>query len=528
MTSRSRALALVSCPLPLLTALALAAPAQAEALHGNLSPALSHSQRAGDLDSNQRLTVSVALKLRNNSELDSLIAEVSNPHSARYHQFLTPEQFAQRYAPTQSDVDGVSAYLRGSGLRVEKVSGNRQLITVSGTTAQIQHGFGTTLGVYQDTAEHRAFYANDSAPKLPAQVSSLVQGVVGLSNHNAMHKRSVARPAIAPSGFGPSELRGAYNTGSLGTGSGQSVALWEFDGYQKSNISAYDKQFQLSSPAPQTVSVDGANYDSKPGGGQGEVELDIEIVQAMAPAAATYVYEAPNSDAGETDMANQIATDNKVSVVSISWGLCEKDREASTITATSNAIKQAVAQGISFFAASGDDGSADCTRSQTGPGVDAVDYPASDPNVTGVGGTTLSVNGTEYGSETAWSGSGGGTSSVFDAPSWQGGSGKRTVPDVSSDADPQTGYAIYSAGSWQVYGGTSCAAPMWAGLAALYGKRLGAANQALYQVGKGDQYASAFQDVTSGSNGSFSAGTGYDQVTGWGSYNGAGLVKALG
>lgn len=525
-----RALTLAIAPLPLLAAITLTGTATAAeplvALPGNTSPALAHSQRDGALDANRELSISVALKLRNTAELDKFIAETSNPHSTQHGQFLTPAQFTERFGPTQAAVDSTSNFLRANGLRVNAVSGNRQVVSASGTVSQLQKAFGTSLSNYQDTAQHRSYFANDSAPKLPAEVASVVQGVVGLDNHAVKTKRSVSRKAAAPSGYGPSQLRGAYNTGSLGDGSGKSVALWEFDGYQQPNIIAYDKQFSLTSPASQTVSVDGANYDANPGQGQGEVELDIEVVQAIAPAASTFVYEAPNSDQGEIDMANQIATDNKVSVVSISWGSCEPDTSPSSITGTSNAIKQATAQGISFFAASGDDGSKDCTRSQTGSSKDAVDYPASDPNVTGVGGTTLSVSGTSYGSETAWSGSGGGTSTVFDVPSYQKGvGGKRTVPDVSSDADPASGYAIYSAGGWQVYGGTSCAAPMWAGFAALYGTKLGAANQALYQVGaKG---GAAFHDVTSGSNGTFSAAAGYDQVTGWGSYNGAELASAL-
>src|SRR5205823_2297544 len=159
-----------------------------------------------------------------------------------------------------------------------------------------------------------------------------------------------------------------------------------------------------------------------------------------------------------------------------------------------------------------------------GNGGASVDYPASDPNVSGVGGTTLSTDANgNYQSETAWSGSGGGVSTSFNTPSWQAGSnGKRTVPDVASDADPNTGYAIFTACGWQVFGGTSCAAPMWAGFTALFdaksGNKLGNADPALYQAGNG---GTGFHDVTSGSNGGFNAGTGYDEVTGLGSYDGA-------
>jgi kumamolisin len=306
------------------------------------------------------------------------------------------------------------------------------------------------------------------------------------------------------------------------------VALWEFDGFQTANITHYDSQFALGSSAPTTVSVDGANFNSAPGDGQGEVELDIEIVQAMANAAKTLVYEAPNSDQGQIDMVAKIASDDKVSVTSISWGECETESPAATTTSTDNGFKQGVAEGISFYSASGDDGSDDC-----GDGTTAVDYPASDPNVSGVGGTTLRLSGSTRSSETAWSGSGGGVSAVFSTPSYQQGSnGHRTVPDVSADANPSTGYAIFSAGTWVEFGGTSCAAPMWSGFTALHdalsGGRLGDANPALYQIAAGSGHASALHDITSGSNGAFRAGTGYDEVTGVGSYNGAGLNSALG
>ncbi|HEY3607044.1 MAG TPA: S53 family peptidase, partial [Pseudonocardiaceae bacterium] len=310
---------------------------------------------------------------------------------------------------------------------------------------------------------------------------------------------------------------------------GQTVALWEFDGYQASNIATYDSEFGINAPTPQTVSVDGANFDASPGQGQGEVELDIEIVQAMANAANTLVYEAPNSDQGQIDLANQIASEDRVSVTSISWGACETASSAATISSTDNALAQGAAEGISFYVASGDSGSDDCQDGST-----AVDSPASDPNVSGVGGTSLSTDGAgNYQSETAWSGSGGGLSTVFGTPSYQNDpSGQRSVPDVSSNADPNTGYAIFSAGQWQVFGGTSCAAPMWAGFTALYdgnrGVRLGNGNPLFYSIGNGPSYGSAFQDITSGSNGGFNAGPGYDAVTGWGTYNGAGLAAALG
>ncbi|MFI9384326.1 protease pro-enzyme activation domain-containing protein [Kutzneria sp. NPDC052558] len=516
---------------PLALALpALGGPASAAepqvALTGDISPAVGVSHRVGDLPADRPLHVAVPLKLRDAAGLDRFLAAVADPHSPDYGHYLTPAQFADRFGPSQRSYDQVSAYLQARGLTVTGVNG--QAVDATGTAAQVAAAFATPIGRYD--RDGRQFFANDRNPVLPASIAGLVQGVSGLNDYAVRHRD--AKPA-APSGLGPAALRSIYDTNGIGAdGSGQTVALWEFDGYKKSDISTYDQQFGLSSPAPVTVSVDGANYDSSPGQGQAEVSLDIEIVQAIAPKAATLVYEAPNTDAGELDMANQIVKENKAQVVSISWGLCEQDSTSSTMTSVDNAFKQGAAQGQSFFAASGDSGSKDCTRSDSGAGVVAVDFPASSPNVTGVGGTTLSVgSNNSYGSETVWNNSigstGGGVSKVFSAPSWQTGvNGKRTVPDVASDGDPNTGYSVYTGGQWQVYGGTSCAAPMWAGWAALYDQKakskLGAGNAAIYGL-KGN----TFHDVTTGNNGDFKAGPGYDETTGWGSYDGAKLFNAL-
>lgn len=517
-----------------MAATAEATPAPLVAVANNVNPALVHSHRDGDLDQHKNLSAAVTLKLHNTAELNRFLTAVGDPQSVEYHHYLTPQQFTERFGPTQAEVAKVTAFLSAEGLRIAKVSGNRQVVDVEGTATQLESAFSTRIGNYTDSVSHRRYFANDDAPKIPADIAGLVTGIAGLDNHTVLKHNHTSRPkAAAPhdapgGGFDPATLNAAYDTAPMGAnGSGQTVGVWEFDGYQQSNVDTYDQQFGLQTSPEQTVSVDGSNYDGAPGQGQVEVELDIEVIHAIAPAAKQLVYEAPNSDQGEIDMAAQIASEHKVSVTSISWGSCEPDTTPASMKSTDQGLAQGAAEGISFFSASGDDGSADCTRSASGPGVTAVDFPASDPNVTGVGGTTLTASSSGYGSEAAWSGSGGGESTVFDKPSWQTSSGKRTVPDVSSDADPASGYGIYSAGSWTSVGGTSAAAPMWAGFALLYNSKaaspLGAANQRLYAVnGQG------FHDVTSGSNGGFSAGAGYDQVTGWGSYDANALYTALG
>ncbi|MFF4384055.1 protease pro-enzyme activation domain-containing protein [Kitasatospora sp. NPDC001547] len=556
MRPRSLALAAAIAVLPL-TAVSLGvSTAQAAtpnasprvALPNTVNPAVAHSEKKGDVPAAQQISVSVSLKLRDTDALDRFLTAVTTPGTPEYGHYLTPEQFTARFGPTQAAVDQVRTYLAQQGLTVTDVSANRQVVNAHGTTAQVSQAFGTHESAYLDPQLQRAFFANDAAASIPSDLAAVVQGVSGLDNH-AVRKNRLATPnavtpnaaTATPSGMSPAQYTGAYNLTRTGAdGTGVTVALWEFDGYKSTNLTTYDSQFGLSGPAVTTVAVDGANYDSKPGEGQGEVELDSEIVRGVAPKATQLVYEAPNSDQGEIDMANKIVTDNRVSVISISWGSCEPDTTASSMTAVDNAFKQAAAQGISIFSASGDDGSRDCTRSTSGSSVKAVDFPASSPHQTGVGGTNLKVSsGNTYSSESAWSTAGGGVSTVFAKPSWQTGTGvsgtMRTVPDVSSNADPASGFSIYTVGGWQVYGGTSAAAPLWSGYAAQFNQKakaagqpvLGEASPRLYSVANSGSYGSTFHDVTAGANQDFSTKAGYDQVTGWGTPVADALTTAL-
>ncbi|QMU77801.1 hypothetical protein GXW83_21025 [Streptacidiphilus sp. PB12-B1b] len=511
-------------------------------LAGTTTPALGYSHRVGALPATQRLSVAVTLKLRNTAQLSHFVAAASTPGTAAYGHYLTAAQFAAGYAPTQAEVATVEAYLKSKGLSVTGVSGNRESIDVSGTDAKIQTAFGTTESTYLDPSTRRQFYANDHAVVLPSAVAGLVAAVSGLDDHTVrtpeLVRKANSTPHSSPSGVSPSQIDTAYRINQTGeNGSGETVALWEFDGYKSSDLSTYNSQYGLSGPAASTVSVDSANYDSNPGQGEGEVELDSEVVRAVAPQASQLVYEAPNSDQGEIDIANAIVSADKVSVISISWGSCEQDTTPSVMTAVNNTFEQAAAEGISIYSAAGDSGSRDCTGSTSGSGVKAVDFPGSSVYDTSVGGTTLTTgSGNAYSSESAWSDGGGGVSTLYTRPSWQPGSGTyRTVPDVASNADPNSGYAIYTGGSWQQIGGTSAAAPLWAGFTSLYNEKaaasgkaaLGFADPAVYQVGAGSSYTSVMHDVTTGGNQDYKAGTGYDEATGWGSPVADGLITTL-
>ncbi|HEU5333807.1 MAG TPA: S53 family peptidase [Actinocrinis sp.] len=536
MKARLRLLGALAAPLPVL-ALATgpsfaAAAAPRAALHGEVLSAIGQSTRVGDMASNARVSVAVTLSPRDPAALDRFIAAVSDRTSPEYGHYLSPDQFASRFGPTSATVNQVTAYLASQGLKVTNVAKGNLVVDASGTAAQMETAFGTHLSNYKQGA--KSYYANDAAPSLPTGIASSVVSVAGLDNYAKLTHTAVTPAAVSPraTNFTPAKIRSGYNLTSLISagfkGTGEKVALIEFDGYVQSNITTYDNKFSLGvSSNPTKVTVDGGS--GALGDGEVEVELDIEVVQAIAPGAAVSVYEAPNTDAGEQDMyAAMVSAD--VPVISSSWGASELDRTSANINAVDTVLKQAAAQGQSVYAASGDSGSADAAN-----GATAVDYPASDPFVSGVGGTNLTeTSAGAWSKEVAWSGSGGGVSVDFAKPSYQSAlSGSfRSVPDVSTDGGPNSPWQIFTEGTWTQVWGTSAAAPSWAAFTAIYdqdasakGKAaLGFANPTLYAIGAGANYASAFHDIKSGSNGAFSAGTGYDRVSGWGSYNAGSFI----
>jgi kumamolisin len=548
---RLRTLAAAIVPLPALLGMSLigtatAAPNPLVTMAGSTAP-LAQSARTGDTAATTQIPAALSLKLHNQAALDKFLNDVQNPQSAEYHHFLSAPQFNAAYGPTQADVDQALPFLKQAGVSNIEVSANRQVITFSGTAKQLESAFHTSIGNYTDTVSGRHFYANDAAPALPANVSSVVANVVGLDNHSV--KQHASTPKATPKvvkAVTPAILKSAYGTSSLSAnGTGVTVGFVEFDGYQKSNLTQFDSTNGLSTGTVTTVPVSGANYDSNPGDGQIEVELDVEVVQGIAPKANDLVYEAPNSNAGELAMYQKIASDNKAKVVSISWGSCESAEGSSAANSVNSALATGTAEGISYFAAAGDDGTTDCYRS-SGSASKAVDFPASSPNITGVGGTQLTVTSSNgYSSEKAWNdgntngSTGGGISTIFTAPSWQAtqSTTKRKVPDVAADAASGSAYTIYTAGAWENVWGTSGATPLWAGFAALqnqvHGGSLGNLNPKLYSIGNGSSRTTGFNDVTTGNNTlhgttGFTAGTGYDQVTGWGSFKGAGLSGLIG
>lgn len=518
--------------------------------------AVANAARLGHVDATQSVTLALALPLRNQAELNELLQRLYDPADPLYGHYLTPETFTARFGPTQADYEAVATFARQAGLTIVGTHPNRTLLNVSGPAKAVENAFHLRLSRYR-AMTGRDFYAPDNEPSVPAPVAKRLSGVIGLDSATVWktHSQQFVGDGWHPNQIGtgpgsaltPSDIKNAYNlSGSSLNGSGQTLALFELDGYTASDITKYESYYGLRSVPLQNVLV-GAS--GRAGSGASEVTLDIELMIALAPGATKIiVYEGPNTNAGVVNTYNRIATDNLAKSISTSWGLAESSNSASTRNAENTAFQQMAAQGQSIYAASGDSGAYDNGSSLS------VDDPASQPYMVGVGGTSLATNGAggTWQSETTWNrgsasagAGGGGISVIWSLPSYQQNlapaasyvsTTKRNVPDVALDADPYTGYSIYYRRSWYIFGGTSCAAPLWAAFTALINQQraaigkapLGFANPAVYAIGKGTSYTTNFHDIADGStNLYYQAVTGYDCATGWGSFNGASLLASL-
>jgi hypothetical protein len=542
-------------------------PGGRQTLSGHQVPALHGHTPLGATDGKRTLQLTIGLQLADPAGLKALIAAQNDLQSPLYHQYLTPQQFTDRFAPSQANVDAVVSFLKSQGLKVSSISANRLSIKAAGTVSQVEQAFQVQISDY--SLNGHTVYAPSTDPSVPASLSGIILNIGGLDNVAIAHRLGALQPqrsqSVQPNvgpggGYTPSELRTAYDMNSLintANGAGQTVALVELDGYTPSDVNSYLSQYGLGSAKYSNVLIDGATGSPVTINGEIEVELDMEIISAIAPGASQKVYIAPNNSLlNFYDIFSNIVILDSEKVASISWGLCEADTGTSFMQALDTLLRQGAAQGQAFFAASGDSGAYDCSQD---PGLNTtlgVDFPASDPYVVGVGGTTLNTgNGGSYSSESAWScsscsgggpngiGSGGGLSSFFSQPSYQSGpgvnnqysNGMREVPDVSADADPNTGESIYALGGWGYVGGTSAAAPLWAGMAAdinqylsgLNVPTLGSASSLLYWLFNGAQPYLAYHDITSGTNLFYPATAGYDLATGMGTPDAWNIARDL-
>ena len=443
---------------------------------------------------------------------------------------LTHAQYQAQHGTSAEVLEQVSAYATSCGLRVVEASSSKHAVRLEGTLGQARAAFRPDgLGVWRIGGED--VVARDGHLSVPDALAHEVVAVVGLDARPVAKPHFRIAPAAASSAWTPVEVARRYQFPDGLTGAGQTIALLELGGgYDPAAMAAHFAASGVNRTGKLVaVSVDGVSNapEGTPDGADGEVQLDIEVVGSVAPAADVVVYFGSNQAVGFLDTL-QAAIDDRThlpSVVSISWGAPETVFSRQDMLAMDQAMQSAGALGITVCAASGDNGSGD----GVGDGKPHVDFPSSSPHALGCGGTRLPRNGPEV----AWNGgsnggaSGGGFSSVFDKPEWQAAiSGtRRGVPDVAGDADPATGYRVTVDGVATVVGGTSAVAPLWAALVALcnqsLGRRVGFVNPVLYQS------AGAFNDITVGNNGGFAAAAGWDPVTGLGSPNGAAVLAAL-
>jgi len=549
-------------------------PGQAQTLQRlerHLRPAVTSGQArlVGALAPEQRLQVSLVLPLRNQDQLASLIDRLYDPASPDYRQFLSVEQFTAEFCPTAEDYQAVLDFARDRGLTVTGTPANRLIVPLSGTVAQMEKAFHVRMKLYQHPSENRTFYSPDREPALELRVA--VAHIAGLNNYSRprpLVTRADAGQATilsavtgsGPSGaYLPSDMRAAYYGGTELTGKKQAVGLAEFDGYNVSDLvasfdgaateSANGSNYLLTytpvaGRTAYTVPVNNVLLDGATGKpcqfanpcADAEETLDIAQAIGMAPGLSQVRVYIGRSD---VDVLNAMAAENLAKQLSISWSWSPDD------PATDDPIFQEfAAQGQSVFAASGDYGGYN-------PEYDEF-YPGEDAWVTAVGGTDMVTEGVggAWRAETAWNRSSGGVSpDQIPLPHWQtgvanalngGSTTLRNAPDVAAEAD-QDNYACNLNTCLSDYGGTSFAAPRWAGFMALVNQHaaaegnmpVGFLNPGLYAIAASSGYDSELHDSVSGNNNysgaaySFNAVAGYDLVTGWGSPAGAALIDAL-
>jgi kumamolisin len=456
---------------------------------------------------------------------------------------VTREEFEAKYGADGAAIEKIKQFAKENHLALGEVSAARRTVKLDGTAAEMTKAFGVKLDCYEFGGQK--YRARTGGIQVPADLAEWVEAVLGLDNrpqaqaHFRVLDEVAGTKAAAAVSYSPRQVAQLYQFPLDVTGSGQTIGILELGGgYKPADLKNYFASLKIAEPVVVSVSVDkGKNAPTNANSADGEVLLDIEVAGSVAPGAKIVVYFAPNTSQGFQDALTTAIHDatNKPSVISISWGGAESTWTAQSMTAFDSAAQDAAALGVTICVASGDNGSSDGVTD----GAIHVDFPASSPHVLGCGGTSLQSASGAITSETVWNdgaqgGAGGGGFSVqFPLPSWQSGinapaGAGRGVPDVSGDADPETGYNVLVDGQSLVIGGTSAVAPLWSGLIALLneklGKPVGFLQPTLYGLSPS---TNAFHDITSGSNGAFSAGPGWDAASGLGSPAGENLLTAL-
>lgn len=453
---------------------------------------------------------------------------------------LSREEFERVHGTSPEELDVAVQYFVDQGFEIMQSDLSRHLISISGDRELIEKVFKVRLGRYR-TPQGESYIAPDVEITIPLPLKDIVVEVLGLDS--STQARTFLRSSVNPSvSYVPPQIARAYRYPVGLDGTGECVGLIELGGgFRQSDISAYFSQLGLKPPEVLAVNVDGgSNSPGTPTGPDGEVMLDIEVVGSIAPGSKVAVYFAPNTNQGFIDAISQAVHDriNSPSVISISWGGPEVSWSFSSMRLMQQVLAEANALGVTVTVAAGDNGSTDGVND----GLQHVDFPASAPNALACGGTSLLLDSNgNISSQVTWNdlstsggATGGGVSSFFPVPSYQAGVSVppsvnpgsfrgRGVPDVSGNADPNTGYRVLVDGSELVFGGTSAVAPLIAALLLLLNQQVGHGqgfvhpNWYTLEEKTIGQTTPAFFDVTLGTNGAYHAGTGWDPCTGLGS-----------
>ena len=477
---------------------------------------------------------------------------VGDPSSAQYRRFLTATQIGARFGLPDADLARVDTWATQHGISVISTSPQRIAVSVGASASTIETLFGVTLRDFVDAAG-RTFHAPTGVPNVPVGLHGLVASIDGLdarpSERAALSRIIAAGP---PDGMKPAIIDRAYELEGLRAlglhGEGQTVAIVSLDTFDPADVAKFDQLAGVSGPPVEKVDVSGGV--ARPGDGQDEVNLDIDVLRSVAPQARILDYEAPNKGGAIAAVVDQIVQDGRADIVTISWGSCELSRSATAIARITSSMAAAAAAGVTVYVASGDHGAYGCLDQNRTDLRISVDSPGGDPNVIGVGGTYMSMleDGT-YIDEAAWEepltgwAPGGGVSIYNARPSWQTGAGvdnkrsngMRQVPDVAAAADPNSGFLTVAAGQAGAGGGTSAASPFWAGFTLLVRQlaenegagRLGALGPTLYAVSAGQPPGAVFHDVARGGNLLDDAGPGWDYATGLGTPRCTPLARAI-
>ncbi len=497
----------------------------------------------------QILHLSFELPSPNAADLELTVQAQYTPGSPKFHQWLTPKQFGERFGASDDDLQAVENWAAANGMTVTKVWDNHLFLSVDTTVAQAEQSMNIHLAHFAYRPNYPGakivdVFAPSDEPSLPSAIASKICFVGGLTDAirpvksvisitptslkaNVVEGRST--PLTVP--LEPSSLARIYDIDRLqpqaGSSTGYRIGIYSPTLYHQSDIDTYLSEYSLTAPSP-IETWPGAPTDSSKRAadytGSDEAALDIETILGLAQGAQVTLYEANGSGNVTTDQFNQMAQDN-LPVISSSWVFSEDANFIQGYDELETILQQMSAQGQAFFASSGDMGAYG-----NGGTTLNVGFPASSAFATGVGGTTLPYSDNGYWDyETAWSGSGGGVSQFFARPSWQTGpnvinsdsNGMRQIPDVASIAD-LPGVRIFANGAWVIDGGTSLGPPTWAAgamlLSSALSQRFGNMAPQLYQFANDpNTYHGIFHDIDMGSNQVYNAGPGYDFVTGLGS-----------